>query len=162
MRLVVIILAVVGVLFVGILLLWPQRPATSGPPGADYRPSAPPWLAWLLPGPPAAIPFTSTPPPSSLGAGASWSGRFTAENRELGVVRVRLASGAAVKVTASEPGEEDQLLCIVAAGAPRPGGCGDDNMADGDKGGVVVRKGIATVRIEAPSDAVAIAVAVDE
>lgn len=156
MRPVVLVLAVVGVVFVAVLLLWPSEPATDSRPG--YRPSLPGWLAWLVPDPPAAIPFTSTPPPASLAQGDSWSGRFTAENRELGVVRVRLASGPALKVAATEPGEEEQLLCIVAPGAARPGGCGDDNMADGDKGGVMVRKGTATVRIEAPAGPVRLVV----
>ncbi len=152
MRWVVIILGLVGVVFVGILLLWPSAPATSSKPG--YRPEAPAWLLSLVPKPPAALPFASTLPPAMLTAGASWTGQFTAKNGELGVVRIRLTSGGALKVSATERNEESQLLCIVAAGAPRPAGCSDDNMADGDKGGVIVRKGTATVRIDAAGGAV--------
>jgi len=158
MRAVVAILALIGVVFVAILAFWPQQPATSVTPSADYRPSVPGWLAALIPDPPAAIPFTSTPPPTALASGGSWNGRFTAEDRQLGMVRVRLASGPAVTVSASEPGEDGQFLCITARGAPRPSGCDDDNMADGDQGGVLVRKGIATVVIAAPSGAVTLSV----
>lgn len=146
MRWIVIVLAVVGLVFVGNLLFWPSDPPTSRRTG--YRPAAPSWLTWLMPNPPAAQLAPNNPaPPAELNSGAAWTGRFSAANGELGVVRVRLTGGA-LKITAQERGEEDQLLCIVASG-PRPAGCGDDNMADGLKGGVVVRKGAATVRIEA-------------
>lgn len=155
MRPVVIILGAVGIVFVAFLLLWPSTPATNSKPG--FRPSLPGWLARLVPDPPAAVPLAGTALPSSLASGASWSGRFTAENRELGVVRIRLRSGAALKVTAREPGEEEQVLCIARGAAP-PGGCKTDNMADGDAGGVIVRKGTATLSIEAPAGAVTFAI----
>jgi hypothetical protein len=155
MRVIVIILVVVGVVFVSTLLLWPQQAPTNSMPG--YRPKPWGWLAALVPPPPAASPFASTPPPSTLPFGGTWTGKFTADNKELGTVRVHLLSGPSVTVAASEPGQDPQVLCIVAFGA-RPAGCGDDNMAEGDEGRVVVHKQIATIRIDAPAGAVGIAV----
>ncbi|MDP2354772.1 MAG: hypothetical protein Q8M31_01765 [Beijerinckiaceae bacterium] len=149
MRWIVIVLAIVGLVFIGNLLFWPSVPPTNRAPG--YRPAAPDLLTrWLPNPPPAQLVAGSKQPPTELNSGGSWSGRFSAANGELGVVRVRLKSGA-LKVKAQERGEEDQLLCIVAKDAPRPSDCGQDNMANGLKGGVVVRKSVATVQIESPS-----------
>lgn len=148
MRWFAVVLAVVGVVFIGTLLFWPSEPPTSHCPG--YRPEAPGWLTSLLPNPPAAqLAPNASPPPAELNSGGTWRGSFTAADGELGVVRVRLTSGT-LKITARERGEEDQILCIVTSG-PRPSGCGDDNMADGLKGGVIVRRNVATVEIEAVS-----------
>ena len=149
MRWVLIVLLAVGGCFIGLLLFWPQTPATSQL--GDTLPKAPKWLARLAPNPPAALPSANSLPPSELSSGGSWTGSFTANNRELGVVRIHLISGAALKITAQEQGEEDQTLCILDPSTPRPSGCSDKNISDGPKGGIVVRKGAASIRIESPS-----------
>jgi hypothetical protein len=151
MRWVLIILLAVGACFIGLLLFWPQTPATSQ---SDYRPQPPDWLMRFMPNPPAALPSASTLPPAELASGASWTGSFTARNRELGVVRFRLISGVALKITAQERGEEDQFLCVLAAGAAPPSKCNGYKISDGPKAGVIVRKGTASIQIEAPSGAV--------
>jgi hypothetical protein len=156
MRAIILVLLIVGAVFVGTLLFYPQEPATSEKPG--YRPTLPEWAAFLKFQPPSAEPLPGTTLPTSLAGAESWSGRFTAGDRKVATVRVRLVDGKAVTVTASEPGQDEQFLCIVAKGAQRPPGCDDKNMADGLEGSVVVRKGTATTNISAPSGPVTLAV----
>lgn len=142
MRGVIIVLAVIGLCFVGVML-WPTFPPRSDP--GTFEPNAPQWLEGWLPNPPAAL-FRSKPP-SVLAKGQQWSGKFFAEDGKLGVVRFRLVSGPELKITAKEDGQKDQVLCVLPNEEVLP--CPKVRM--NGKGNIVVYEHDADVRLEATS-----------
>ncbi|KAB0681342.1 hypothetical protein [Aureimonas leprariae] len=151
MRWLIVALLLVGFVFVGVLVFWPQQPA-SGTPPAGYSPEMPAWLAAILPDPPAARPRAA--PPTTLAAGRQWSGRFFAADGKLGTARFRLIAGAELKVVARAPGEDEQVLCVTATGiAP---GC--EHAGRNGRGSITVGRRDADVILEATQGDVAFSI----